>query len=37
MEPEGNPHEHGMIRDCCPYRVSDLEKALAAVFSILMP
>jgi len=29
--------EHGTIRDRCPYRVSDLEKALAAVFSILMP
>jgi hypothetical protein len=37
MEPEGNPHEHGMIRECCTYRVSDLEDALSAVFRILMP
>lgn len=37
MEPEGNPHEHAMLREACYWRVSDLGSACAVLTSLLCP
>jgi len=35
MEPEGNPHEHPMLREAFGYRVETLDKAITVVNAIL--
>jgi nucleoside 2-deoxyribosyltransferase len=37
MEPEGNPHEHGMVKEATGFRVPTLEAALHVVRAILLP
>lgn len=37
MEPEGNLHEHPMLRDSISVRVSSLEEAIEAVTAIVSP
>ena len=37
MEPDGNPHEHGMIKEALGFRVPTLEEAILIVKSILLP
>jgi nucleoside 2-deoxyribosyltransferase len=35
IEKEGNPHDHGMIRECIDFRVETLEQAKSIVEAIL--
>ncbi len=35
MEESGNPHDHAMLRECSPFRVTSLEEALHVAVSIL--
>ena len=35
MEPEGNPHDHGMINEALGYRVTSLDEAIAITRAIL--
>lgn len=37
LEPEGNPHDHAMIRDCLTVRVASLDEAIEAVVAIVSP
>lgn len=37
MEKEGNPHEHAMLRECCPFRTDCLEEGLETIVRILKP
>jgi nucleoside 2-deoxyribosyltransferase len=37
MEPEGNVHDHAMIRECIGFRVETLEEGLAVAKAILLP
>lgn len=37
MEPEGNCHEHGMIREAIDFRVASLEHAVDVARAILLP
>jgi hypothetical protein len=37
IEPEGNIHEHPMLRDCISVRVSSLDEAIEAVTAIVSP
>jgi hypothetical protein len=37
MEKEGNLHDHAMLREACPFRVTTLEEAVDVVNSILLP
>lgn len=37
MEPEGNPHEHGMVKDIIGFRLETLEEAVDTVKAILLP
>jgi hypothetical protein len=37
MEKEGNPHEHSMIREACPFRVETLEEGMKVAVAILAP
>jgi hypothetical protein len=36
MEPEGNPHEHGMILEAIGFRVPGLEEALHIIKAMLL-
>ena len=36
IEPEGNPHDHAMIRESINYRVSDLDEAIHIAKCILL-
>lgn len=35
IEEKGNPHDHAMLRECSPFRVSSLDDALHIAVSIL--
>lgn len=37
IEPSGNPHDHGMIKEAIGFRVSTLDEALALIRAILLP
>ena len=37
IEPEGNVHDHPMVRDCTTVRVSSLDEAIEAVVAIVAP
>ncbi|WP_263383599.1 hypothetical protein [Granulicella arctica] len=37
MEPEGNPHDHAMMRDCLCVRVASLDEAIEAVTAWVSP
>lgn len=37
MEPEGNVHDHPMLRDCISVRVASLEEAIEAVTAFVSP
>jgi hypothetical protein len=37
MEPEGNAHDHAMIRECTGFRVETLEAGLEVAKAILLP
>jgi nucleoside 2-deoxyribosyltransferase len=37
MEPTGNPHDHSMLRACCPFIVPTLSEAISVVRAILKP
>jgi hypothetical protein len=37
MEPEGNPHDHPMIRSCINVLVTSLDEAIEAVVSLVSP
>ena len=37
MEPEGNLHDHPMIRDCITVRVASLDEAIEAVIALVSP
>jgi hypothetical protein len=37
MEPEGNVHDHPMVRDCITVRVSSLDEAIEAVVELVSP
>ncbi len=37
MEAEGNIHEHAMLREACPFRVTTLDAALQVTVAILAP
>ena len=37
MESEGNPHEHGMVRDLTGFRVTTLDDGLTIIKSLLTP
>ena len=37
MEKAGNIHEHGMITQCCDFRVETLDEAIEIVKAILLP
>lgn len=36
MEPEGNPHDHGMIKEAISFRVTNLREALRITGAILL-
>jgi len=35
IEPEGNPHDHGMVKECCGYRVDNLVSGLKICRAVL--
>ena len=37
MEPRGNVHDHGMIRECIGFRVPSLDEAADVVRAVLLP
>jgi hypothetical protein len=37
MEPDGNVHDHPMIRDCITVRVTSLDEAIEAVVELISP
>jgi nucleoside 2-deoxyribosyltransferase len=37
IEPEGNPHEHPMLRDCASFRVASLDEAIEMATAIVSP
>jgi hypothetical protein len=37
MEPEGNPHDHPMVRDCLSVRVASLDEAIEIVTAWVSP
>jgi hypothetical protein len=37
IEPEGNPHDHPMLRDCISVRVASLDEAIEAITAIVSP
>jgi hypothetical protein len=37
IEPEGNPHDHPMLRDCISARVASLDEAIEIVTAIVSP
>ena len=37
MEKEGNPHDHGMIREAIGFRVETIQEAIDVVNAILLP
>lgn len=37
MEKEGNPHDHGLIREAIGFRVETIEEAINVVKAILLP
>jgi nucleoside 2-deoxyribosyltransferase len=37
IEPEGNPHDHPMVRDCTSVRVASLDEAIEAAVAFVAP
>jgi hypothetical protein len=37
IEDEGNPHDHCMIREACPFRTNNMDTAIEMVRTILLP
>lgn len=37
MEPEGNVHDHAMIRELCPFRVETIDEGVSTAVKILLP